>query len=96
MDVSVYTNEYIQNFQKNYINKYSLLFLEKEELLVQNKNLRAVIEEQKRTIDKLRLNSRTSGIDADTQTEHISGIDVQIQTDTQTSVATSQTGKNSL
>lgn len=69
------------------------MFIEKEELLVQNKNLRAVIEEQKQTIDKLSLNIKIRGIDADTQTE-IRTVDVQLQTNAKkASDSSTQTGK---
>lgn len=74
-------NEYIQNFQKNYINKYSLLFFEKEELLAKNKNLVAIIEEQKQTITKLMSSSKQCENDAVTQKDEVKKMDAHVQTD---------------
>lgn len=86
-------NMIIQNYQKNYINKYSLLFVEKEELSAKNKNLDAVIEQQKQIISKLMSNNKIYGNDVATQTYDVIGVDIQIQTDTNTIDAASQTGR---
>lgn len=51
-----YTYEWALNFQKNYINKYSVLFVEKEEWKSKAQRMEAIISEQKLTIEQLRSN----------------------------------------
>lgn len=52
-------------FTANYVNEFSVLYFEKQELLVENDGLKKVIDDQKQTITKL--NSHTKN-DAEIQT----------------------------
>lgn len=74
-----WTNDLVVNFQKNFINKYSLLFVEKEELKVKIDQLNGVIEEQKQTIAKLITNSQKQQADRETQTQYPIIIDAETQ-----------------
>lgn len=74
-------NEFKKKFQHNYINKYTLLFIEKETQKAEIIRLKAVIEEQKQTIAKLILNKKKDLVDVDVQTNECIAADVETQTE---------------
>ena len=57
------------DFQKSYLNAYSLLYIEKEEAKNEIKKLEAIIEEQKQTIQELMLKTRENVKNADAMTQ---------------------------
>lgn len=59
----------MENFQKNFINKYSVLFFEKTELENQMQEKDAILEKQRQQLEKL--TSKKHSHDKDTQTEEL-------------------------
>lgn len=74
-------NDFKEKYQHNYINKYSLLFLEKEALKAEVNCLKQTIEELKQSNAKLISNAKKYLVDVYIQTDGIVAADVEIQTE---------------
>lgn len=73
-------NDFKEKFQQNYINKYSLIFIDKKEKEAEIERLKAIVEEQTQRIGKLTSNASKGLVDVATQTDTIDTAEIEIQT----------------
>lgn len=69
-----------EQYKGHFVNKYTLMYFEKERYKAEVDRLKSIIEEQKQTIGKLIVNSEIVLIDTETQTDTPIFDDVGIQT----------------
>lgn len=78
--MSIRANESKEKYTDNFVNKYYVQYVEKQQLKAEVDRLNGIVEEQKQLIAKIIANGKTLA-DAQAQTDEIFSVNVEVQTD---------------